>query len=258
MALKNLSTGAMISLTTPWISEGNPERTILLRYPETKGLLGRIEGDQQALLDVQPRPNGRLAQVSDEQGTLDVTHDDLVRGVTGLLTHLALLATDAKEAQAFIELRETLFPQGVALVTRSYRDEAGEGALLRARLTPSLKKALKAIPVLQGTLADTVARYLEVADALGKLEDEKATIVGRADGPTPAALLAARNRWIRTVNAVIALLDIVAISEEEKTTVLVRFDKALRSTERGGADEDVSAPLAPTPAAGSVVATPTP
>lgn len=258
MALKNLSSAAMISLTTPWVTEGNPERVILLRFPETNGLLGRIEGDQQALLDVQVRPNGRLAEVSDEQGKLDVAHDDLVRGVTGLLTNLALLTTDAKEARALLELRDTVFPQGIALVTRSYRDEAGEGRLLRARLTPALKKALKAIPVSQGTLADTVARYLDVTDALGKLEDEKAALVGRTEGPTPAALHGARNRWIRTVNAMIALLDIIAISEEEKTTVLVRFDKALRATERGGADEGVQEPLTPTPTPGPVAVSPTP
>lgn len=258
MALKNLSSAAMISLTAPWVTEGDPERAILLRFPETQGLLGRIEGDQQALLDVQVRPNGRLAEVSDEQGKLDVEHDDLVRGVTGLLTHLALLTTDAKEARSVIDLRDTLFPQGISLITRSYRDEAGEGRLLRARLTPALKKSLKAIGVLQGTLADTIARYLEIADALGKLEDEKAALVGRSDGPTRATLLGARNRWVRTVNAMIALLDIVDISEEDKTKVLVRFDKALRATERGGADEVAQEPPAVTPTPGPVVASPTP
>ena len=64
MALRNMSTAAMISLTQPWVTGGHPERELLLSFEETKALLGRVGMAHEGLLQVQPRSDGRLAALS--------------------------------------------------------------------------------------------------------------------------------------------------------------------------------------------------
>lgn len=264
MALKNLSTAAMISLTKPWVTEGNGEREILLKFEETGGLLKRVESVQEELLAMQPRTNERLLSVSEKQGALDLRHDDLVRGIHGFLTSLGFLVEDPRERQALTALRDELLPHGITLIQRSYRDEAGEAALLRARLSASTKKALKAIPLPKGTLADAVNRYLDVGDELGLLEDEKVALGNRNGSPTGASVVAARHRWVRNLNAMMALLDIVPIEDEERTLVLQRFERASRAAERGGADgpesevetETTPAPVGPVVEAPSETSSP--
>lgn len=241
MALKNMSTAAMISLTKPWVTGGHPERELLLSFEETKALLGRVGMAHEGLLNVQPRSDGRLAVLSGRQTELDVRHDDLVRAIHGLLTHLALAERAPEARQRLSTLRDELLPTGLSLVQRSYRDEAGEGALLRARLSATQKKALRAIPLPNGTLADLVQEYLETAEALGTLEDEKAVLAQKSSGPSAAEVLNVRNVWIRTVNALLGLLDLVPIDAAAKASLLARVERATRTGPRGNGAEDEGA-----------------
>lgn len=243
MAVKRLTTEEMVQASGPWVTEGSDARKAIVAVPVLQGLLPRVDAAHKALLEAQPGPNNpRLAALQTEEQTLDLEHDTLIRGTHMLLTALSLLSGSPEAAEQLLRLRDFLLPQGLEVTQSTYRAEAGAGELLKKRLADdaSLKKQLKEIPVhhAKQSLWTVVEGWLARANRLGELENERAQIAppnGPSDG---ARLVAARNQWIRAVNALVANGE---LAELDATTDRLIFG-ALRLAEKA-ADRRVKAPV---------------
>jgi len=267
MALKRLTHAEMISLTESWVREDTPERLLIESIPDTQVLLPRIEQSHGAILAAQPAIDAaRLSELQQEAGEADVDHDDLVRGLIGTLTSFVYLTKDPARRAALIKLRDSLFPLGLSLTQKSYREEGGQGALLKARLTPEMRSLLESLRGPDGTLLEALEQYLQKANRLREIEDLRAG-PSDGDGPTPSDMVAARNRWIRAIHAVMANLDLAEVDEETQARLLGPVRAAERAADQrvsssGGSENAeggaVEAPPAPVvqPAAPAAAAPP--
>jgi hypothetical protein len=267
MALKRLNHAEMISLSESWVREDTPERKVIESIPDIQPLLPYVLLAHDAILAAQPAMDvAQFSMLQQEGGEIDVEHDDLVRGLIGTLTAFAYLTKDPDRRAALLKLRDTLFPLGLQLVTKSYREEGGQGALLKARLTPEMKALLASLHGPDGTLLASLEQYLEKANRLREIEDLKAGVVD-GNGRAPADMMKARNKWIRAMNAVMATLELAEVDEETQAKLLnpiraaeraadlrVSSNRAEEAEETAGEDVPVDAPAVETPAAPAVSA----
>jgi hypothetical protein len=243
MALKNLTAGEMLSVSEALVKRGTPQYDLLARTAETAPLLPRLELARGAILAAQPLvpPENLLAEVQKEEAAVDKRHDELARGVFDTLGGFAVLETDSARRKALFDLRDTLFPQGLSVVQRSYREEAGQGTMLEARLKPEHRTQLRELPTPRGSLLDAVTEWLATAKQLGELEDRR-ILLSPQTGPMPAAMVAARNQWIRAMHALMSLAEF-ALSPEETELLFGRARAASALADRRAAVE--APPAAP-------------
>ena len=232
MALKRLYNGEMVSLSGPLTQADHPDRKILADIPATAALLPELDKAHRSLLSTQIKPEAetRLAAIIKVEKSLDVRHDDLIRGVSGLLTSLAYLTRDPALAAGVLHVLSVLLPDGLDAVTRTYREEAGQAALLESRLSAADIALLKKIKILEGTAWDAVKEWMDVGAKLGALEDERAGLPATS-GPSPADVVTARNRWIRTINAMRSVLDLVAADHPGVVKIRGRITEAERKAD---------------------------
>ncbi len=242
MALKRLYTGEMVSLSAPLTLAAHPDRQILAAIPAVAALLPELDGAHDTLLATQIKPAGetRLAAIGKAQKVLDVRHDNLIRGVHGLLTSLAYLTKNAELAGRILLLLSVVLPDGIDAVSRTYREEAGQAALLEFRFSPEDMLLLKDIKLLEGTAWDAVKEWMDVGAQLGALEDERSGIP-QASGPAPADVVSARNKWIRTVRAIRSVLELVNAGQPGVVKILDRFTEAERKADHRVASAEVEA-----------------
>lgn len=219
MALKNLTIETMIALSTMWL---NPEagRPALEAHPRTSAYLPNLEAAHQGLLAAcssaeSEEQNTELTALSAEQSTTDDTHDRKVRGQHLVLSGLAALAESPEEAARYIEIRDALLPEGIAINQRTYLDEAGNAAVIARRLqeSPKLQESLGQIPLPGGkTLLDEVHAWLGAGKHLGTLESRRIELLHERDatrsGTRRGDILRARNQWSRVVYAIQATIDL--------------------------------------------------
>ena len=235
VALRRLTTGEMAQLSGPWTTEGSAARKAILAIPELAPLLPKIDAAHRALHDTQPgQENPRLAKLQEEESGLDLRHDEVIRGSYWFLTALAWLSGAGQSADNLLRLRDFLFPEGLDATQRSYREEAGAVELLKTRIAgdPAVKKALKDIPVHKGTLWQSVEELFRLGGKLGALENERAELQP-APGPGDAArVMAARNQWIRAVNALVANADLADLDAEKVKLIFGPLRHAEKAADR--------------------------
>ena len=211
MAFKRLSSEEMLQLSGAWVDPLSEARAAILATPDLAPAMPRVTAAHGALASLaQPvKADPRLAAISEEEGSLDARHDDVIRGGYGVLTGAAFLL--GAGGRALLALRDSLFPDGLSSVQKTYRAEAGQAAQLAGRLTPALRAQLASIGVgpedEKKTLEQFVDELIGLGAQLGALEDEKGRLQpapGQASHQGGAALLAARNQWIRVANALVA------------------------------------------------------
>lgn len=246
MALKYLSTGEMVSLTGSWVEKKHPDRRALQSVPPVAMLLPHVDAAHTTLLASQRDPElERLAGISAMEGEVDGLHDNLARGIWYGLEAYEYLARDAAQAAQIARLQDMLFPDGLKVVQYSYRETAGQGALLASRMTAAQKALLATLPVQGGTMLDEVHAWLEAAARLGALENERT----RLAQPLPAGTtMRARNQWIRTIQAVRTVIDLEAPESPLIHRLLQRIVDAELAAERrlrGGAGNGDEKPVGP-------------
>jgi hypothetical protein len=246
MALKRLTTGEMVQLSLPWVTPGTEEHKTIAGVPELASVLPRIAAGHQALHDAQPGSDDpRLAKIQEEEGALDLRHDEIVRGTYWFLTALAWLVGAGDMADALLRLRDLLFLEGLQAAQKTYREEAGAAELMKTRIAndATAKKQLKELPVLKTNLAHYVDELAQKAARLGELEHERAQIAAGGPGD-PAKMVAARNQWIRAVNALVTNGELAELDESTQQAIF----GALRVAEKV-ADRRKVPPAEPDPAA---------
>ena len=250
----------MLQVSSTWIEPQSPARAAILANADLSGKLPRIEEAHAGLAAAaQPAKQPRINAIIGEEAGLDARHDSIIRGVFGLLTATAeVLGGEA--AAELMALRDTLLPEGLSSMQKSYRAEAGQAAQLEDRLTPTVVACTDAILVGQGPSQKSLTHYLQewivIGKKLGGLEDEKGRLLAGqpSDASSGLSLVKARNRWIRVVNALVAdgeLAELPAPTDtllfgplrdaEKKAMLRARSTQAAKET-TGEADTTPEAP----------------
>lgn len=213
MALRRLSNEEMLHVSTAWLDGKSKAHKALSATALLAPLVPLVRGAHEALAKLaQPvADDPRLPAISEEEAAVDARHDDIIRGTHMLLTGAAyLLGTGTVLAGAeLLALRDTVVPDGLESVKKTYRGEAGQAAQLELRLTPALRKVLESIAVGRKSdkrnLGQFVDEWLQHGKRLGELEDEKGRLQASAvSGPRGAATFSARNGWVQATNALLA------------------------------------------------------
>jgi len=231
MALKNLTVEEMVALSVSWVGADNPAHGLLKANTRLSGLLPDLERAHGAIHGVTPQAvDPRKAELAQQAIALDMRHDQLARGVYGVLTEFANLVEEGAE---YVQLRDQLFPNGLAAVVQtSFRGQSGYADLLRERLTADQRKRLKAFVLPKTTLLEKVEQWLEAGRELGELEEQRARL-DQVEGPSfGQQTVEARNLWIRVVNAFLAL---ASLSELDPKDDLVLFGPLREAEARAGA-----------------------
>ncbi len=236
MALKRLFTGEMVHVSEEWVKDGTEANSAILATPQLAGLLPLVDTAHQALHKAQPKAvDPRLAKLQEKAAGLDLRHDEVIRGVYGLLTALASLAGAGLTADGLLRLRDLLFPDGLEATQKSYREEAGAATLLKTRLAAdaAAKKQLKDIPVFKHNLSHYIDELFKVAQELGAAEQERAQLAPAAGGSSDAQrTLEARNQWIRAVNALVSVANATQVSEDARRTIFGALQLAEKTADK--------------------------
>jgi hypothetical protein len=228
--LKNLSNQAMVGASAGWVAPGEA-RTVLSGIPEVAGYLGRMDEAHAGLLRCQvtgetSSADARLKAMSDQAIALDTRHDLLVRGIDAVVEgNLLLLSAGGRPVGTLEALRQRLFPDGMKMVNRTYLEEAGEVEMARQRLGADDRALLSEIPIVEGHLEEAVERWMSTGAELGELERERvrAAEAEAADkGVSRADVVAARNRWIRVVRAILAGLELAEGLDESALSIILQ------------------------------------
>lgn len=238
MALRNLSTEAMIALSDAWLDTKRPARKLLEQSELTMGLVPRLAAvHKQLVVSLRQGPPfalaATLAGIRQEQSVTDARHDRKARGIFMVLSGMAELAEEEGAAAQLVSLRDLLFPKGTSIVTRSYIEEAGEAKLVLSRLTEEAHRTLESLPSLgKRTLADEVDAWIGAGERLGKLEQKRASAeAAMAATPaslTPAMVSRARALWMRVVTA---LVNNLSLDDEPQPGVTEHILKPLEDAE---------------------------
>ena len=255
MSRKRFTTAEMLFITADWIKPGSEANQAILASTDLALNLPRIQSAHQELSTAaQPTAlNPRLFEIIKEQTDLDDRHDDIIRGIHGLLTATAALL-GSSESLELLALRDQIIPDGLATVQKSYSAEAAEAAQLAARFTPEIRTKLDKFLVGPKSAQHKLSQYLDewilLGNRLGALEIEKSRLNASESAiSTGATIMAARNKWIRTVNLFLAVAEAIELDFATENTIFghlhVTETKADRRA-RGASSPDESIP-APTP-----------
>ena len=169
------------------------------------------------------------------------------------------------DGAALLELRDRLWPDGLASQQKTYQAEAGQALQLEERMTPAQTAKTDAILIGAGPNALPLTHFIQeeihLGKQLGALEGEKGTLLHGVSGAAPgAALVKARNLWIRVGNLVAATAEVAEISADLEAVIFgpqreaerkadERARLSLKAKRKAPAD-----PKGTTPAAGASVA----
>jgi hypothetical protein len=246
MAAKNLTTAEMIGVTRQWTTsdEVRPHLDVL----DAPGIVRAVERSHTALVDATKASDDSqhtkaLDAIYEEATSRDRLHDRKGGGVAKLLEALAELTDDAAESERYTAVRAKLFPTGdLSVLGASWRGESGNAARVHQQLDDDkdLVGALKQIPAGEkNTLLARVKQFVGAGLRLGALEDDRVRVEGavasqKADGATVRPETAARNAWIRAVNALVGAAensDDLTV-EQRKVVVRVFRDVEARADKR--------------------------
>jgi len=164
---------------------------------------------QRAVIVRAPAESTALGRLMQELAEEDAIHDREVRFGVGLLEVIAEYHWHAETRVDAAMMQALLFPDGAALVNKSYAEEAGRGAARESVMSTEVRAKLATFPVPTppGGPAEMNAwmdTNLQPSSAnLGTLLAARgATATG--DTPTPAELLEAKRSFIATVTQIFA------------------------------------------------------
>lgn len=253
MAYKRLTTGEMIQLSGPWVTPGTQPYKVLRSIPETAVVMPRLAGAHEMLLGMQPvlDGDGLLARLTGQATALDASHDGFARAVNMIISGFALLPTlDPAMVEALGRLRDLVLPDGLTIVQRSYREEAGAARMLATRLTGDARAQLRKLHTPGGTLEEIVEQWMATAHKLGEVEDQRARAMEQAAlGPAAADVVKGRNQWIRAVTAIVTGLELAEVDAATAAIILGPLRDAERTADRraGRGGEAATDPPPPAP-----------
>jgi len=225
MALKDLSTEEMVTITGQWL---DPERQkpIILRYPRLHLFLPDLDAAHAGVVVFQnkgtPEPP-ELPKLRARTNVLDARHDRLSRSVHHLLTGLIENSEDKPENEPLRNLHTELFPEGLSINTKTYLAQAGDAELRWQRLSDTSKRWLQSIvirtPNGETRLATLVEEWGKVARELGDVESEKVRL--QAGHGVESSRGPARRAWVNTVSFFLEVVERErSLTDDERRALL--------------------------------------
>ena len=237
MSLKHLTTQTMIALSKAWLDpEG--EMPLLEGQPMTAALLPTLQEAHDGLIKTQPAASRTVSKeeaLKEEQVEKDGLHDRKARGLYLVLEGFGALVDAPELRDKLLGLQGKLFKTGLKVVNFSYLDEAGEVELVEERLNDDDRDLLASLPYPEGTLQQAHDARITAARDLGKLEHKIADLsanMRRSSAITGADVIRARNVWIRAVRAFLAIIDLVALEEQDRNRLLTPLNESMENASR--------------------------
>ncbi len=227
MARKDLSVEHMVELAASWLDPAR-DRPILESDELLTGPLAIIERATKALLILRKQAgltDMEIIRLTQEMTELDALHDRMARCVFYALDAGENLASDPTEIENHQKARLLLFPDGLNVTRRSYREQAGFARRVDEQLDAPTRQWLSGI-ILHGQPLDIVAdTWFTTARTLGSRFADRETMRGteNPEGVRAIQIYDERNRWIRGVNTLIAMLEETAIPPETRRRLLVNL-----------------------------------
>ncbi len=258
----------MTTISERWL-DPEQDRPVLEALPVISAFIPVIEASHEGLITKQvllSSLNSELSLVQEQLGVADEHHDRYKRGVYYILTGLAEVAEDRDSAADFIDLRDRLLPLGLGEVRRSYVDEIGDANRLRGRLDDDARAFMASLSISDDTIETYVERWLEAADEMRQLNEQRIAIElrrtsGESRATTQAEAHEAKLQWIRMVRALEANLALESeLTDELRTRILGPIKLAEAEADRRVArrndgisdgESDTDAPDETAPAAGA-------
>lgn len=219
-------------MSSIWL-DPDRDRPVLQSKPLLQAVFEDVEASHDVLLSTTKRMGAVEKQVQSltaEMTETDALHDRKGRGVHAVLTGGAEMADSEVEAFRFKDALEVLFPLGRSIVSASYNQQAGTAMQVRKELTAERRQFLERILVAENTsLLDEVNTWLDAGVKVGLLFDERVKLQGDEDDSVSRGdVHAARMEWIRAVNNLISVFDILRLDN----TISRRLLANLHETER--------------------------
>ncbi|RVU45723.1 hypothetical protein EA187_08120 [Lujinxingia sediminis] len=231
MSLNPLTAAAMISISDDFLNHAEKQK-ILAKDPMLLPVADRLKDVHRTLI-VLTRKEGEsereLKVVSANIQLCNQRHDALCRGLDGALTFAEHMCESAEAAKPIVEARDLLFPQGMGIISASYRDQAGHALSLGERVTPEVRDTLGRVHFDGEDLNAFLERYINVGREMSGLIARRAELQGEDDQTRVSAsdLREARYQWQRVVTALLRLLEISRLSETDKRRLLTNLNEAV-------------------------------
>lgn len=220
MALKSISTERMIGVTGAWV-DPEQDRPVIEKNPVLAVLLPSLDEVHAGVLALRrpatdTKQEKELAALAVEGGEVDGVHDGQLRGGWHYLTAVAMFCRDGGARQQLLDLRDRVFPSGLAATQLSWGEESGNARAVEEHLDDATWAVLRRYKTLPGrTLADEITDWLGAARELGVLDNRRARVLAeQQQAETTLGLgrgenLQPRNRWIRVVRAFANLVSLL-------------------------------------------------
>jgi hypothetical protein len=254
MNLKSLSNASMISLSAYWLGDVAAQRAL---QSHSLGVAMNqqiaLAHDTLAELDAR-RHSGHTAleRKNKDIAELAHTHHRKARALHCYLSGLIAGADDPALAAWAETLIELLFPEGLAIINRSYVDAAGWALAIDCQMTPALLARMDAISMGGHSLAEVYRAWIAAGVALGQRVHERAQLQASlaTTGAAGAEISAiqVRSLWIRTVRALLLTMDLMKLSESDRDALLAPLRRCVSSAVRPR-PESADAPEPPDPGA---------
>ena len=231
MNLRDLSGEEMVALSAVLLDETGDLLPIMEDNELLVGPSKVIRRAHENLLRVHQQAGTnekRVKELTAEMTELDALHDRKARGIYRVLEAQADLADSPEEARSLAGLLETLFPKGLTITQRSYREQAGTSKRVQERLSDEDRQRLEGITTGTGTLWQEVELWLETAQVIGRLEAERAVLRrdDSDDSVSASEVRHARIQWIQAVNTMIQMLPFTDLDEVKQRTLLANLQDA--------------------------------
>jgi hypothetical protein len=199
-----------------------------------------------------------LASLTERIAAADLRHDRKARAIHAALQGLIEGTDDPVLRQLYLILLQLLFPEGLAIVNRSFGYETGAVEALERRMTAERLADLESIPVGRETLADWYRAWIEAGNDLGKLVSEREVVYTRTgrggSGVVDVDLRAARLQWVNTIQTYLSTLDLMELGQSDREALLSPLEAevahALRDREPGVPGDEPGVPGDEPPGAG--------
>lgn len=245
MNLRILSIETMIVLAKFWLTHPLAV-AILAGHQVGVAISTQLQVVYDMLLALNKRRNEArrgIAELTYAMVALDKRHDDTARALYHHLLALRAATLDVDQESFFTYLLGLCFPDGLAIINRSYLDESGFVEALAEQMAPALRAQMAAIQVGVYNLDELCQAWIAAGQELGEksLERERLAITHAANGASDDAIRAGsiRSHWIQTVQGLDTASKIMGLSHGERETLFAPLYRSIAAVEkRAGQDDD--------------------
>ena len=248
MDYRYVDVGTVVAIIAAWV-DPKRNRPLMERISRTAPFLEELDDLYAELgrLQLTESVNSKNSkELTKQAGALDATHDQLYKGVFGMLTLVSELTDDADYAQKLIGTRDRFFPSGLKGISQTYLAESGYAAMAEMKVTDDDKTLMADITYKGRTLLQDFEDWVSTGKALGEVEARRTRLKDGEDdtGTTAGDLRDARIAGIRLVDMISSIVQMPGTADEETRNILLQplrkaEEKALQKARKKGQEAPV-------------------